>query len=241
MLYDLCISAGLAFFLVITFHRGTNRAGQSPEEALQHGLFCLAGGFLGGRALYHICHPISIESLWILFRYDHGGFMFHGLILGGIAFQAAFGGWKKKRFLELADVTAPAWACATSFWRIGCLVAGCCRGRPINGAYFLVQGLPAAEAIFFAVLCLRLQNISTESCCGEVFGKFLLGVGAFRLIADPFRGDDLGFQFTHLGIPSTMGFSLLMVLAGLGILLRLRVQVKVQFSDETKHGAWPRE
>ena len=67
-----------------------------------------------------------------------GGLMYFGGVLFGLAFLVLYVKAKRAPLLKVLDTIAPGLAIGYAIARIGCLGAGCCYGRPTEGALGIV-------------------------------------------------------------------------------------------------------
>jgi phosphatidylglycerol:prolipoprotein diacylglycerol transferase len=113
--------------------------------------------------------------------------------------------------------------------RIGCLVAGCCRGAPWDGPFAVVyeDGIPRHpaqlyEALFQLVagwVLLRLWR--RQILFGRLFAAYLAAYGVFRFLTEFIRDTAKPFA----GLSAYQWMSLAMVVAGVAaIVLRSRAQ-----------------
>jgi phosphatidylglycerol:prolipoprotein diacylglycerol transferase len=97
---------------------------------------------------------------------------------------AVLGRWGRIPIGQLADVIAPAFGFAMSVTRIGCLLAGCCAGKPSDviwairfPAHSLVWGAQVRAGLIGADAATSLPVHPLQI----YFGALALGVGIFAL------------------------------------------------------------
>jgi phosphatidylglycerol---prolipoprotein diacylglyceryl transferase len=204
-------------------------------HANEYGRLCLgAGGPRSfGRALADCAAPLR---LW------EGGLVFYGGALAATATVALFCRRHRWRFGQLADVLAPALALGHGIGRLGCLLAGCCFGKPwAHGVSFPVgsvayddlarrgattpTGTPplhptqlyeaAGELIILGVLLFFRRRKPFE---GSVALLYALLYAVVRFVVELFRGDSArGF----IGMFSTaQALSILIATAALVLFVR---------------------
>ena len=61
---------------------------------------------------------------------QHGGLVYYGGLIGASLACIIYSAWKKLPLWRLADILAPSIALGYVFGRFGCLMNGCCYGRP---------------------------------------------------------------------------------------------------------------
>ncbi len=93
------------------------------------GIWTLLSGLVGARVLFVLLDmgsflkdPASIFKVW------EGGLSLHGGLIGGIIAMLVICRAKRLSVPVVLDLSAPAFAIAYSFGRIGCLLNGCCYG-----------------------------------------------------------------------------------------------------------------
>lgn len=162
-------------------------------------LVAVISGIIGARIFYvlenlefYLEHPL--ESIML----QHGGLSwFGGFILG--TFCAVFY-LKIKKFsvLRALDLLAPFIALAQAIGRIGCLLNGCCYGRPSAfGIYFPVHDAALIPTQIYSSLIalsifvyLRICQDSPGIKEGEVFFTYLLLYPAGRFFIEFWRADN---------------------------------------------------
>jgi phosphatidylglycerol:prolipoprotein diacylglycerol transferase len=146
------------------------------------------------------------------------------------------------------DVFAPGIALGHVVGRLGCLMAGCCFGRPASIPWAITFRDPAAargtplgvplhptqlyeagaEALILAIL-LALERRG-RPFAGRTFWTYMLLYGASRFAIEFFRGDGRGSVFNTL---STSQF-ISVILVPLAIVMLVRLG---RGADPTPHGA----
>ncbi len=155
------------------------------------GILLIAAGLAGGRTLFNILH------------YDgkiKGGFAYFGALILSIAVIWLYSAAKKVKFIELADYSAPFLFLSQAFVRIGCLMAGCCYGKPTHSSYgaifkavdkVLRHPTQAYEAIllFFIFLAGRYIYSKRSKMAGYTFFFSLAAYGIGRFLIEYLRVD----------------------------------------------------
>jgi phosphatidylglycerol:prolipoprotein diacylglycerol transferase len=139
---------------------------------------------------------------------QHGGLVYYGGLIGASAACILFA-WKNQIPLwKLADILAPGVALGSFFGRWGCLMNGCCYGRPTDlpwGIQFPVghethlhnDGLPHyvhPTQIYDSLLNLGLFAglawvYRRKKFDGQVFALYLICYSLLRSFVEYFRGD----------------------------------------------------
>lgn len=167
----------------------------SPAAVTEWASVTMLGGLLGGRVWYVVqfweefaVHPWEILALW------HGGLVWYGGFLGGVAATILFIRRRQLPLLEVLDQVIPSVALGHAIGRIGCFTNGCCYGKPTDG-WWAIHGLVPTQllesaGLFVLFLMLRrLQRPAVLRTPGRLFGCYLVGYGILRLLVESVRGD----------------------------------------------------
>ncbi len=205
--YGLFVALGFLAALTVTTKLAKSE-GILPEQVMDMGFIIILFGIIGSRIgyiliklTYYIQRPFDIIKIW------EGGLVFSGGIIGVLL---AIGWYAKRHQLslrKLADLWAPAAALGQAIGRIGCLMMGCCYGKPTQVKWGIVFSNPKCLApldialhptqiyssisgfiIFLIVLFVR----SKKRFDGQVFLWFLIIHSTARLAIERFRWDDRG-------------------------------------------------
>lgn len=240
------------FMLAVSFllgiwlaSRRAKRAGLDPQKILDLSVIIILSAVAGSRLLYVVFHldqyanPLDVFALW------QGGATFYG---GFLLTMAASYWWVKRNgmsFLKVADVCAPSIALGLVFTRIGCLLSGCCYGKPTDGPLGLVfpPDSPAGSAaaalaaergvehvalhptqiyssfkglVIFLVLMLAQRHLKRE---GALFGLFLVLYGIGRFTIDFFRYYETNARVL-MGLTFNQVISVVLIMAGVFLLQR---------------------
>lgn len=237
---------GLQFALIRARRRGLN-----AQRVMDLGIWIIVSALIGAKLLLLIVDfrqfTSSPRELFGLAR--SGGVFYGGLIAGvGVALW-----YMRKHALPLwttTDVFAPGIALGHIVGRFGCLMAGCCFGRPTSLPWAITfrdaaaaanVGTPlnvplhptqlyeaGAEAVILLVL-LGLER-RARPFPGRTFWSYMLLYGVSRFIIEFFRGDNRGMVFDAL---STSQFvSLILVPLSIAMLLFLSRGI-----NPTRHAA----
>jgi phosphatidylglycerol:prolipoprotein diacylglycerol transferase len=146
--YGVCVALGFLAAYQVAQRRG-RVLGLDPQVAPDVTLAAMIGGIGGARLLYVVQNwqaefsgnPFEVIAVW------HGGLVFYGGFLGALVMIVAWSLYKRWPLLLIGDMAAPALPLGHALGRIGCLLNGCCFGRPWEGAAgvtypgFTVDGL----------------------------------------------------------------------------------------------------
>jgi phosphatidylglycerol:prolipoprotein diacylglycerol transferase len=182
-----------------------------PETIFDCGTWLLIGAIAGARALYVVSYWGDIVSTarghdhspaLEVFMVQHGGLVYYGGLMGASAACVLFAWSKGVPLWKLADILAPGVALGSFFGRWGCLMNGCCYGRPTSLPWG-VQFPPDHETyphyvhpteIYDSLLNLGLfAGLSwfykRKKFDGQVFALYLVGYAVLRSLVEYFRGD----------------------------------------------------
>src|SRR5437870_3141390 len=111
------------------------REGIPPETILDLGPWLIIGAIAGARTLYVITfwrEQFATKPFPEIFMVQKGGLVYYGGLIGASLAYIIYARRKKLALWKGADVLAPSIALGYFFGRIGCLMNGCCYGRPCN-------------------------------------------------------------------------------------------------------------
>jgi phosphatidylglycerol---prolipoprotein diacylglyceryl transferase len=240
------------FMLAISFligiylaGRRARRFGVDPQKILDLSVLIILAAVVGSRLLYVVFHldqysnPLDVFALW------QGGATFYG----GFLLALAVSYWWVHRhgiaFLTVADIMAPSIAIGLVFTRVGCLLSGCCFGKPTHHAWGLVfppdSPAGAAAAVvasrmgvdhvalhptqayaslagltIFIILMLSEPRLGRR---GATFGLFLILYGIGRFTIDFFRYYEANARVL-MGLTFNQVISVVLVAIGLVLVLR---------------------
>ena len=165
-----------------------------------------------------------------------------GVFYGGLIFAFVVGLWLVRRYRlplwKAADAYAPGIALGHVIGRLGCLLAGCCYGKPTDLPWGLTFTSPVAAANVGTPLGIplhptQLYDAGAEMLilafllifekrgrpfAGRTFWLYMLLYAISRFIVEMFRGDDRGAM---LGLSTSQVVSLVVVPAAIVMLMRL--------------------
>ncbi len=188
-----------------TASRRALRSKIHPETIFDLGPWLLVGAILGARALYVVSYWKESFADWPIteiFMVQHGGLVFYGGLIGASLGCVLFAWRKQLPLWRLADVLAPSIALGYFFGRWGCLMNGCCYGRPTTLPWG-IQFPPGHETyphcvhpteIYDSLLNLGLYVFLAwlyrrKKFDGQVFAVYLICYAVFRSFVEMFRGD----------------------------------------------------
>lgn len=198
--------AGGIFLLMKSAHS----QGLSEEKMLNMSLWIMVASVIGSRLLYILIEPAAfLAEPWTMFDIRSGGLSFHGGLAFGIAAGLLYTRHQRLPQGIVADLVALPLALGYALVRIGCLLNGCCFGRPSA----LPWALPAAyldptlrhptQLYAFlsgiALFALLLYRRPRTRFNGQLFLEFIIYYSIYRFIIEFFREADLFIGFLTLG------------------------------------------
>jgi phosphatidylglycerol:prolipoprotein diacylglycerol transferase len=123
----------VAFLIgIIGVGRAARREGISFDAIVDLGIVVLIGAVAGSRIAYVLTeYRYFIQApWWEVFLINSGGLAFHGGLIGGFLTGLWFVRRRRLPPWRLADLAAPYIALGYATVRIGCLLNGCCYGKP---------------------------------------------------------------------------------------------------------------
>jgi phosphatidylglycerol:prolipoprotein diacylglycerol transferase len=216
------------------------RQGIDGTKIMDLGIYLIIAALVGAKAMliaidfrYFVSQPREILSL------VRAGGVFYGGLIAALAVAI----WLVRRYdLRLwttADLFAPGIALGHVIGRFGCLLAGCCYGRPTSVPWAITFTNPAAAANvgtplgvplhptqlydagaeLLILIVLLLTERRGRQFSGRTFWLYVLLYGISRFIIEFYRGDDRG---VILGVSTSQFVSLVAVPVAIAMLLRLR-------------------
>ncbi|MCC7179395.1 MAG: prolipoprotein diacylglyceryl transferase [Acidobacteria bacterium] len=196
--------------------RRARAVGLDGNRVLDLGIWVIIAALVGAKALLFVVDFDHFTSSWEEFTtlLRSGGVFYGGLIAAVVVCIYQL----RKHRLPLwqsGDLFAPGIALGYMVGRLGCLLAGCCYGRPTEVAWAITFTDPAANlnvgtplnvplhptqayesiaglVIFVALLAFERRG---RSFPGRTFWMFVLLYSVSRFIIEFYRGDDRGFVF----------------------------------------------
>ena len=146
----------------------TRRQKLETAKALDLIFYIIISAILGSRLLFLIVNDPTrlIKQPWSLFMIWEGGLVFFGGLLGAIIVSIIYFRRNKMGFFKYADVFAPGLAIGHAFGRLGCLMAGCCHGRPAGLHWYSITFPENPDS--FAPANVPLYPTQIIECIGEL-------------------------------------------------------------------------
>lgn len=202
--YGILVALGFFAGLWTASHRA-RLVGIAPERVYDLGPWLIIGGIAGGRILYVISYwheQFAQKPFPSIFMVQQGGLVFYGGFIGAVAAGMFYLWLKKLPLWKMADIMAPSVALGYAFGRIGCLMHGCCYGRPCSLPWAI--HFPADHAthgigvhpteiydslLNFAFYCFLAWLFRRKKFDGQIFAVYLIGYAVIRSFVEYFRGD----------------------------------------------------
>ena len=236
--YGLLVATGLLVsFFVLRADLNRRRLSADPHTII--GLTGLTG--LVGAKLYHVLEsPAEFFAQPIRLLFSQVGFAWFGGLLAGLLTLLLLARHYRMPALQMLDVASPAAALGYGIGRLGCLISG-------DGDYGIPTTLPwglafpnglvpttervhptpiyeflVAVVLFYFLWRLGARALRDRRPSGLVFANFLFWSGLARFLVEYIRLNPPWL----FGLTNAQVASLLCIVAGVFLLLRLRAQVK---------------
>ena len=240
--YGVLLAAAYLLGLRLAMSRAKTR-GLDPNRALDLGIAIIVSALVGAKLLLVIvdfdrfrANPADVFSI------VRAGGVFYGGLIAAVA--VAFWYMRRHRMplWTTCDVFAPGIALGHAVGRLGCLMAGCCYGRPTTVPWAITFTNPEAQANVGtplgvplhptqlyesgAELLILILLLVTEKRGrrfeGRTFWSYMILYGISRFVIEFFRGDDRGVVFGD--ISTSQFISLVLVPAAVAMLIYLSRQ-----------------
>lgn len=237
--YGLTYLVAFGLFLFLTARRVRQPqfadAGWTKRDVEDLLFYGVLGVVIGGRIGYalfykpghYLANPLEIAMVW------KGGMSFHGGLLGVLAAMAWFARSRKRPFLQVTDLIAPAVPLGLASGRIGNFINGELWGRAADPSLPWAMVFPQAgdgiarhpsqlyqfglEGLLLFVLLWFYGR--QPRAMGQVSGAFLVGYGVLRFVAEYFREPDSFLGLLALNMSMGQWLCVPMVAAGVAMWL----------------------
>ena len=221
--YGVLIAAAYLIGLQVAVARGRSR-GLDPNRLMGLGFAIFIGAIVGAKLLLFVVEfdyfTSAPANLWMLVRSAgvfYGGFMLAVVVAFWYMWRHSMPVW------TTCDAFAPGIAVGQAVGRMGCLLAGCCYGRPTDVPWGITFSDPFAAANSGTPLDVSLHPTQPYEALaalailgvlllverrgspfpGFTFLTYLLSYGTARFVIEFYRGDSRG---TVLEVMSTSQF-----------------------------------
>ena len=227
------IFAAVAFMMAFgTGSRRAPREGLAPEAIMNLAPWLIGGAILGARILYVISfwnEEFAGKPWWEAFRFQRAGLVFYGGLIGSSLATIIYCRLKRLPLWKVADILAPSLALGHGFGRIGCLMTGCCYGRPTDLPWAIhfpldhwthgvgVHPTQIYESLLNFALCGGLLLLyRRKKFDGQIFAAYLICYAVLRAFVESFRGDYVKHYIGGLLTPGQT-VSVFILVAGVGL------------------------
>lgn len=197
--YGLLVAAG---FIIATLlaSRQAVKFGIPQDKIVNLSLAVLISGVIGARIFYvllnlkdYMLNPLEIIMI------THGGLVFYGGAIFAFLAGAIYIKKSGLSILNTGDLIAPYIALGHSIGRIGCLLNGCCFGKPASGPLGVVfqDGIVRIPTQIYSSLYLLALYMFLRACLryrrfkGQVFFLYLSLYAVGRVFIENLRGDNI--------------------------------------------------
>ncbi len=116
---------------VIVMRRMMRRIGEDPEKITNTALYALIAGVVGSRIFYIFHYLDQFRGRWLeVFAVWKGGLEFLGGVIFAVIVMIVYQFFQRLMIRRYFDVLAIGLMLGLGFGRIGCLMFGCCFGKP---------------------------------------------------------------------------------------------------------------
>lgn len=209
-------------------------------------LWLMVGAILGARFVYVTTYwreEFAGQPLWAIFAIWQGGLVYYGGLIGAIIAGVIYIRRKKLPLWKTADVLAPSIALGSFFGRAGCLLNGCCYGKPTNLPWAIQfpngsapweqqfnEGLIGANSPSLPVHPTEIYDGLLNFCLylflawlfrrkkfdGQIFATYLICYAVIRGVVEIYRGDYTNLHY-HLGLTPAQWIGVPIFIAGLSL------------------------
>ena len=218
------------------------RAGVDPARIMDLGIYLIIAALVGAKLMlvlvdfsYFRANPRELLSL------VRAGGVFYGGLLAAFATGMWLVGRYRLNLWTTADLIAPGIALGHVIGRFGCLLAGCCFGKPTNVAWAITFTDPVASintmtplqiplhptqiydagAELIILFLLLFTERRGRPFPGRTFWLYMLLYAISRFVIEFYRGDDRGMIF---GVSTSQFVSLVLVPVSIYMLWKLRAR-----------------
>ena len=234
--YGLMMALGIVAAFALALIRSKYFYKIDPDIFFNGGIIGLVFGLLGAKVTYWLVEIKSVIANPRMLLDIGGGFVVYGGVILGILIPIIYlKKIRKTTVLDKLDLAMPSISIGQAIGRVGCLLAGCCYGRPVpEGAWYGITFPAGAEApagvalyptqIISAVgnllLCVFLVLYTNkERVRGEVVTLYMILYSVGRFLVEFLRNDPRG----NVGALSTSQFiSIFVFAAGIGLWIFLK-------------------
>ena len=238
--YGVLLAAAYLAGLQLAVVRARN-AGLDGAKVMDFGIYLIIAALVGAKLMlvvvdfsYYRANPREILSL------ARAGGVFYGGLIAALVVGLLLVKRYKLPVWKTADLIAPGIALGHVIGRIGCLLAGCCYGRPTSVPWAItfhnpLAGLNVGTPLDVPLHPTQLYDAGTELIiligllatekkgkpfAGRTFWLYMLLYAITRYIVEIYRGDDRGMFFSTFSTSQLVSIAIVPV--SLFMLWRLR-------------------
>ncbi len=238
--YGVLLAAAYLAGLQLAVVRARN-AGLDGAKVMDFGIYLIIAALVGAKLMlvvvdfsYYRANPREILSL------ARAGGVFYGGLIAALIVGLLLVKRYKLPVWKTADLIAPGIALGHVIGRIGCLLAGCCYGRPTSVPWAItfhnpLAGLNVGTPLDVPLHPTQLYDAGTELIiligllatekkgkpfAGRTFWLYMLLYAITRYIVEIYRGDDRGMFFSTFSTSQLVSIAIVPV--SLFMLWRLR-------------------
>jgi phosphatidylglycerol:prolipoprotein diacylglycerol transferase len=216
--YGVLLAAAYLLGLQLALMRARRR-GMDPQRVMDLGIWIIVSALVGAKLLLLVVDfrqfTTNPRELFGLLR---SGGVFYGGLIAGVTVALWYIRRHRLPLWTTTDVFAPGIALGHVVGRLGCLMAGCCFGRPTSAPWAITFRDPAAAANVGTPLGVplhptQLYEAGAETLIlaalfalerrgrpfpGRTFWTYVLLYGVSRFAIEFYRGDNRGVVFNVL-------------------------------------------
>lgn len=189
------------------------------RDLLLLGALLTASGLIGARILFILIHPAGAKN----------GFAYFGALISFLLTLVIYSALRRINVMTLLDYVMPFLMLSQMFVRIGCLMAGCCYGKPTGKSFGVIfktvdaisrhptQAYEAGALFLIYIIGRRIYNKAVE-IRGLTTVSALALYGAARFFIEYLRADFTSALF-NLSVAQIVCFSLAVTSAVCGGLI----------------------
>jgi phosphatidylglycerol---prolipoprotein diacylglyceryl transferase len=216
--YGVLLAAAYLLGLQFALMRARSR-GLDSQRVMDLGIWIILSALAGAKLLLLIvdfdqftANPRDLLSL------ARSGGVFYGGLIAAVVVALIYLRRHNMPLWTTTDVFAPGIALGHIVGRMGCLLAGCCFGKPASVPWAITFNEPAAQAISgtplgvplhptqlyeagaeaLILIFLLLFERRGRSFPGRTFWSYMLLYGVSRFVVELYRGDSRGLVFDTL-------------------------------------------
>lgn len=212
--YGVLVAIAFLVGLWLAGRRGL-REGIPAEKIMDSGPWMILGTIIGARAFYVVTYwneAFAGKPLSEIFMIHKGGLVYYGGFIGASIAVYIYLHLRRLPPWKYGDAMAPSVALGYVFGRMGCLMNGCCYGKPTDVPWAIkfpagheTNGVPVHPTqVYDALLSFGFYLFLAwiyrrKKFDGQVFASYLMGYAVLRSFVEGFRGD-YSTEHIHAGL-----------------------------------------